>query len=311
MNLFGCFFSLMLNFQSLVCRLKYKKNSHLSNIPMIEGKFVMKFKTKNSSKDKDFYIAGYGINLLTGLKSCFENISHDIIDINSKSYSSIRLASLDNLNKFLKPFMIFKIIIGCNHQGVDIAYKSTLLYVDSNDDIVVVTRPIYHIIKPLVFIWMMTYDLLKVVEEDDYTVRNIKVSGEKETFNDFINLNFFKKNCLVIKNQNLKKISEDAIVKFKTNILTCYTPYLNRTEKEQLFALLKQNSACLIPLKSWDQLLRSSIERVYKMLKHGTNENYLKFPMYDILMKNQSEYDGLGPVKSREVSLLELSKYLV
>ncbi|KAF9765013.1 hypothetical protein NGRA_0058 [Nosema granulosis] len=293
-------------------KLEYKSKCFINNIPCWEASNAVNYKTKNRDKRFNKYVAGYGINLLTGITTSFQDIPGELAKMNHNNLYNLNIGPMNMFQNFLKPNMIFRILIGEHNKSESKTYKSTLLYIDSDGRVVTVTRKLNKIIKTLLYIWMITHDLLRIEEEDQYRQRYLMEQEDNESTLAISDINGIRRNCRVLRGPEmvLENISDEDIRVYKNNIMISIRKHLTLQEREAFSNALDQEILLLPSIKQFESY-RRIFERLYDALKCKMYKKYESFPIYKILNNRSCDEDSLGPKKSKEIVKDEFArKYL-
>lgn len=278
---------------------------YIYDIPFMRYVCFWKYKQDDTNPDHDRFIAGYGINLLSGFTTFYETSDERNVRMLKREFYSFCKSGMPKFKKFLQPYTIFRIVVGDVKPTSNYIQKSTLLYVDENKKVMVITRKKNKIIKPLLYIWLITHNLLRVIPDDEYLQKFYIETNQLGNYEDMKNYNNSSSRLsIILKDDNtFENLSAYEKGTFKLNIYDYLKPYLTQDEKKELFNKLMEKDDKLL---SFNELLRYTepLNKLYEVFKWKTKQNYIKFPLYKSIMYANCVHDGLGPEKSKEVTKL-------
>ncbi|KAF9765014.1 hypothetical protein NGRA_0057 [Nosema granulosis] len=275
------------------------------NVPFVYGYTNWNYLEKKRPHEK--FIAGFGINLITGITTFYETFWKRHLKETKEGFFTIDKTGMPVFSKWLKPHTLFRIVVGEHRRPEPYSYKSTLLYVDSDEKVIVVTRSKNKILKTLLYIWMITNNLLSPIPDDEYLQKTYYEQNKMSRFEDIRNFNKFISDAKVVRDEErtFENLDDEKIFDFKINLYSYMSNYLDRKDRLPLFKQLTKDNTIpsLKELSKWEDLFK----RMYKKLKWRTKRNYIEFPLYKIVMWNDQIFDNLGPIRSKRVVFLSPS----
>lgn len=272
------------------------------------------YKEENSNPDHTKFITGYGINLLTGFTTFYETFDErNLFESHKRLFYSLCKGGMPKFKQFLQPHTIFRIVIGDVNPRDSYIAKSTLLYVDADKKVMVITRKMNRLIKPMLYIWLITHNLLRTIPEDEYLQKMFLENKEIEKYKDMKNYNLFSSTLATILRDDNSYENPSNYEKgtFKMNFYDYLKLYLTTGEKRELFKKLTERENIILSYKELETY-SEHLRRMYKKLKWNTKENYILFPLYKMIIYANYYYDGMGPIKAKKVTKLTTStRYLI